>query len=517
MEATWWFYICIYTTPLLLLLLLIFLLLLPLFFSRLNSKHNKNLPPSPAPALPFIGHLYLFKPPLHRTLHCLSQKPGAGPIISLRFGSRLVVVVSSLSAAEECFTKNDVVLANRPRFIIGKYIGYNYTTVVGSSYGDHWRNLRRISSLEIFSSTRLNMFLSIRKDEIRLLLRRLYRQSSSGGHKIELKSSLSQLTFNIIIRMIAGKRYFGEEVEDQEEAIRFRDLIKEVVQYGGASNPGDFLPLLRWIDYGGFQKNLSRIGHKMDALLQGLIDEHRYNNSKNTMIDHLLSLQQSQPEYYTDQIIKGLMIVMVTAGTDTSSVTIEWALSLLLNHPEVLQKVKAELDAHVGHDRLIDEPDLPKLHYLQNIISETFRLFPAAPLLVPHESSADFTLGGYHVPQGTILLVNAWAIHRDPKVWDEPTRFNPERFEGGGEAEAHKLMPFGMGRRACPGAGLAQRVVGLALGSLIQCFDWKRISEKEVDLVEGFGVTMPKAEPLEAMCRPREFTDKILFEAEKNV
>lgn len=204
------------------------------------------------------------------------------------------------------------------------------------------------------------------------------------------------------------------------------------------------------------------------------------------------------------------MQVIINAGTDTSAVTIEWVISLLLNHPEVLKKARAELDSHVGHDRLMDEQDLPKLHYLQNIISETFRLFPPAPLLVPHESSADFNLGGYNVPRGTILLVNAWALHRDPEVWDEPARFKPERFEHG-EVEAHKLITFGMGRRACPGAGLAQRVVGLTVGTMIQCFEWERISEKEVDLAEGTGLIMPKAEPLEAICRVRNFTDKILF------
>lgn len=195
---------------------------------------------------------------------------------------------------------------------------------------------------------------------------------------------------------------------------------------------------------------------------------------------------------------------MIVAGTDTSVVTIEWAMSLLLNHPDVLQNAKLELDSKVGPHRLVEEHDLPNLNYLRNIISETFRMFPAGPLGVPRESSADCKVGGYDIPGGTILLVNAWAIHRDPKVWDEPTRFKPERFEGRGEAEMEKLMPFGMGRRACPGEGLGRRMVGLALGSLIHCFDWERMGSEEVDLDEGFGLTMPKLKPLEAMCRPRQ-------------
>lgn len=421
-----------------------------------------------------------------------------------------MVVVSSPADAEECFTKNDIVFANRPKLILGKYIGYNYTTMVGSSYGDHWRNLRRLSALEIFSTTRLNAFLSIRRDEVNQLLRRLSENSRRGFAKVEMKSNLNELSFNIIMRMIAGKRYFGEDVEDQEEAKHVRETIEQVFAKGGASQVSDFLPFLRWIDYKGYEKNVAALSDKMDKVLEGIIDEHRRDESRNSMVDHLLSLQKSQPDYYTDSVIKGLMMVMILAGTDTSAVTIEWAMSLLLNHPQVLKNAGAEIDTHIGQHRLIEESDLSKLHYLQNIISETFRLCPAAPLLVPHESSADCTVGGYNVPRGTVLLVNAWGIHRDPNVWNDPTEFKPERFEGA-EAENHKLMPFGMGRRSCPGSGLAQRIVGLALGSLIQCFEWERIREMEIDLTEGTGLTMPKAEPLEAMCKTRHIMDKVVL------
>ncbi|KAL3526829.1 hypothetical protein ACH5RR_011485 [Cinchona calisaya] len=470
------------------------------------STRHRNLPPSPVPALPVIGHLHLLKPPVHRIYSKISQK--YGPIFSLQFGTRLVVVVSSRSLVEECFTKNDIVLANRPRLLIGKYFGYNYTNMVTSPYSDHWRNLRRLGSVEIFSAGRLNKFLSVRKDEIKRLVLKLAENSRHDFVKVEMKSRLAELSFNIIMRMVAGKRYFGED-EDYDEAKRFRGLIKEMVKSAGVSYPGDFMPVLRWMDYQNFEKNVAIVFEKMDAFLEGLIDEHRRNKNDNTMIDHLLSFQESQPEYYTDQIIKGIIMVTLTAGTDTSSVTIEWALSLLLNHPEVLEKAKVEIEAQVGSDRLIDEHDLSNLPYLHNIILETLRLFPAAPMLVPHESSADCKIGGYNIPRGTILLVNAWAIHRDPNVWNDPTSFKPERFEGI-EVEPSKLMPFGMGRRSCPGSGLAQRVVGLTLGSLIQSFDWKRISEEKIDLAEGKGLTMPKVKPLEAMCKARNIIDKVV-------
>nr|XP_023899800.1 isoflavone 3'-hydroxylase-like [Quercus suber] len=204
-----------------------------------------------------------------------------------------------------------------------------------------------------------------------------------------------------------------------------------------------------------------------------------------------------------------LGMVLLIAGTGTSAVTIEWAMSNLLNHSQVLKNARVELDNQIGQEKLLNEPDVSKLHYLQNIILETFRLYPAAPLLLPHMSSEDCTIGGYNVPRETMLLVNAWAIHRDPNIWHDATSFKPERFENG-ESDVNKLMPFGLGRRACPGASLAQRTIGLTLGSLIQCFEWERISEEEVDMVEGNGITMPKAVALEAMCRARPIITKVL-------
>lgn len=419
-----------------------------------------------------------------------------------------MVVVSSPAIVEECFTTNDVVLANRPRFIIGKYIGYNYTSLVGAPYGGYWRNLRRLTTVEIFSSARLNTFQSIRYDEIRVLLEKLYRKTCTDFARVELRPLLSELTFNNVMRMVAGKRYFGVD-EDDEEAKEFRELIKEVFTYGGVSNMADFFPVLRWFDFKGVEKNLARMSAKFDVSMQRLVDEQRRNKDGNTMINHLLLLQESEPEHYTDEMIKCIILVMLLAGTDTSSVTVEWAMSALLNHPEKLEKARAEIEDTIGCDRMVNESDLPKLPYLQNIISETLRLFPAAPLLVPHEASADCKIAGYDVPRGSILMVNAWAIHRDPMVWDEAESFKPERFEDG-EVGPPKLLGFGMGRRSCPGSGLAQRVVGLALGCLIQCFDWQRVDERFIDLSEGIGASMPKNVPFEAICRASDVGRKLL-------
>ncbi|XP_056165382.1 cytochrome P450 81Q32-like [Syzygium oleosum] len=486
-----------------------FLFLLCLF--KLQRSNKRNLPPSP-PSLPIIGHLLLIKEPVHRTIQSLSDR--YGPVLSLSFGSRSVVVVSSPSTAEECFTRNDIVLANRPRTLSGEIIAYGNTTIGSAPYGPHWRNLRRLTALKILSPHRLAGSLAVRLEEVRLLVKNLYEMATevAGGSsfaKVEMRSRLQELSFNIIMRMISGKRYFGAAVDagDTEVARQFREVIREVFELSG-TDPGDFLPALRKVvDFKGRERRMVDVAKRSDRILQGMIDEVRSRRKRSesskrveskTMIDSMLL------EGYSDDIIKGQILTMLAAGTDTSSVTIEWAMSLLLNHPDVLKKAQAELDGVVGRDHLAYEADIYKLPCLQNIINEALRLFPPVPLLVPHESSEDCTIRGFDVPRGTMILVNAWAIQRDPKVWDDPTSFKPERYEGLEGDHAYRLLPFGMGRRSCPGAGLANRVVGLALAALIQCFEWERVGEELMDLSEGTGLTMPKRQPLEAMCKARE-------------
>ncbi|KAG6471099.1 hypothetical protein ZIOFF_072196 [Zingiber officinale] len=194
---------------------------------------------------------------------------------------------------------------------------------------------------------------------------------------------------------------------------------------------------------------------------------------------------------------------MFVAETDTSAITTEWAMSLLLNHPHVLENAATELDTTVGHERSVSEDDLPNLTYLNCIIHETLQLYPADPLLVPHETSKDCTVAGFDISAGTMLLVNVWAIHMDAGVWDEPEKFKPERFMTGEAVKGYKFMPFGMGRR-CPGEGLAMRMVGLMLATFVQCFKWEKVSPEEMDMTKGPGLSIPKATPLEALYKSRQ-------------
>ncbi|OMO76406.1 Cytochrome P450 [Corchorus olitorius] len=482
------------------------------FLHQARTREKNNLPPSP-PTLPIIGNLHLLKEPFHQKFFDLSQK--YGPIFSLRLGSRLAIVITSPSLAEECFTKdNDIILANRPYFWVGKYVGYDYTSIGTAPYGDHWRNLRRICKLQMLSKYRLNLSSSVRGDEVKILLQKLFHASSHDTFvKVELKPMISKLVFNITMRMIAGKRYTCGEASQILEATKLHKLIQELLQLGISPNIGDFFPSLQWGHFHGYKRKLVKIAREMDVILQGIVDEHRKNkDEENTLISHLLSLQESEPQYYTDEIIKGLLQDIVVGSANGPVTTLEWSISYLLNNLNSMEKIIAQIDFHVGHNKLLEEADLPKLHYLQNIIIETLRLNPAVPLLVPHVSSDDCKIGGYDIPKDSILLVNVWAIQRDSKFWDEATNFKPERF-GNGKMDCNKLLPFGVGRRSCPGMDLSHRAIGLALGSLIQCFEWKRIGGKEIDMKEyGRGtLNLAKAEPLQAMCKARSMAKKLLY------
>ncbi|CAI9114967.1 OLC1v1015796C1 [Oldenlandia corymbosa var. corymbosa] len=201
-----------------------------------------------------------------------------------------------------------------------------------------------------------------------------------------------------------------------------------------------------------------------------------------------------------------MLQVMLIGGTETTAITMEWALSLMLNRASTLRKAHEEIQNRIGKsNRLIDDSDLNHLPYIQAIISETLRMYPAAALIGHHEASKDCTVGGYHIPRGTILFVNVRAMQNDPKFWEEPTKFKPERFLNVDDKEGFgfNFLPFSYGRRGCPGEPSARRVIGLTLGLLVQCFEWTRISEELLDLSEGPGLNIPRGTPLLAKCKPR--------------
>ncbi|GAB2222464.1 hypothetical protein Drorol1_Dr00013686 [Drosera rotundifolia] len=477
----------------------------------------RHLPPTPCFSVPILGHLHLLKQfPLHHTIARYTTR--YGPILFLRFGSRPVLFVSSASAAEECFTKNDVIFANRPRLLAGKHLGYDYSSLAWVGYGDRLRTLRRIVAVEIFSTKRMEKMAGIRRDEVKRMMERLRGKCDGRNGEfavVEMKGLFSDFAMNVMMRMISGKRYYGEHSEQgSDEAKRFQDIISETFQVYGMPYFGDFVPAMKLIGAGkAVEEKMIKLQEKRDAFMQDLINERRQKadeegDKEKTLIDILLELQRTEPEQFRDEDIRSLLLVLLAAGTDTTARTIESAMSLMLKNPTTLSKAQSQIHSNLDPTRPLEESNLNNLPYLKCIIHETLRMCPAAPLLTPHESSSECFVGGYRVPRGTMLVVNVWAIQNDPEVWDQPEKFKPERFEDVDMIKfAYKLIPFGSGRRTCPGDGLAIRTVGLVLGSLLQCFDWESIREK----VPGEVAVSRGPMPLRAGCRPREAMGKLKY------
>nr|GMD94624.1 cytochrome P450 81E8-like [Ipomoea batatas] len=503
-------------------------ILLLVLSSKLFSNRRKNLPPAPL-SLPIIGHLYLIKNSLHQALAALSAKHG--PVLYLRFGCRPFLVVSSPSAVEDCFTKNnDIIMANRPRSMSGDNFSFDYKALPLAPYGDLWRVQRRLTVVELFSTLSLHRSAAIREDEIGTVIRSLFKLASKNGNgnsTVDFNNLAGIFTFNSMMRIMSGEQFVKEEEIGGEKGKEIVNGLREIFFASiSATNVCDFFPVLRWFGYRGLEKQMVSLHKKRIEFLNGILDEFRRRNNdgfsegdeemmkesrekkKSPVIETLLRLQKLEPEFYTNDLIMSIILMVFVAGTETATATIEWAMSLLLSYPEVLRKLRYEIDNNVGHKHLLNESDLSKLPYLRCVINETLRLYPPVPLLLPHYSLQDCVVAGYDVPKHTTVLVNAWAIHHDPNVWEEPEKFKPERFEAvEGEGEAsfnYKFVPFGIGRRSCPGNNMALRLVSLALGAYIQCFEWE--NNKEDKMCEAYlsRSILQKAERLEVIFTPRK-------------
>ncbi|KAJ4955619.1 hypothetical protein NE237_012402 [Protea cynaroides] len=500
-----------------------------LLYSRWRVKGNsgqskRRLAPEPFGALPILGHLHLLggQVTVQRTFGAMADK--YGPAFMLQLGVNRTLVVSGWEMMKDCFTTNDRVFATRPLNASGKHLGYDYALMAFAPYGAYWREIRKIATIELLSKARLEKLKHVRINEIDEGIKKLYSLWSKNDKdthvEVEMKQWFEHLSFNIITKIIAGKRYFGDvDAEYKVEAHRFRKAITELAYLAGVFVPSDALPYLKWLDLGGYLGAMKCVAKELDSLIGNLLEEHRSKAQSGKMegevdfIDVMLSIIQVRDKdlkysHDCDTIIKATILALISAGSETTSLSLTWALSLLLNNRHVLKKAQLELDSHVGRDRHVEELDIKNLVYLHAIVKETLRLYPAAPLALPHEAMEDCLVGGYHVPKGTKLLVNIWKLQRDPRVWLDPDEFKPERFLTTNanvdvRGQQFEFIPFGSGVRSCPGITFAMQVLLLTLARLIHGFNLETPSNRPIDMSEGLALTLPKKTPVEVLLTPR--------------
>ncbi|KAK0587481.1 hypothetical protein LWI29_023626 [Acer saccharum] len=478
----------------------IFVLALRSVIARGRKATSGELPPGPTP-FPIIGNLLKLGDKPHKSLANLAKIHG--PIMRIKLGQVTTIVISSATVAREILQNHDLSFCNRtvPDAILAKH--HDEFSMPWLPVSTAWRNLRKISNTHIFTTQKLDANQSLRREKIQQLLTHV-QESCRVGKAIDI----GQAAFNTTLNLLSNTVFSVDLADPSSETTReLKKLVWDIMEEAGKPNLGDYFPVLRKIDLQGIRRRMEIHIGKMLDLFDGMIEQRlkqvQVHGSAVTkdMLDTLLNISE---EIDRNQI-KHLFLDLFAAGTDTTSSTLEWAMTELIRNPEALSKARLELEQTIGKGNQIEESDISRLPYLQAIVKETFRLHPPVPLLLPRKASSDFEICSYNVPEGAQVLVNVWAIGRDGSTWDDPNSFVPERFLGSDvdvRGRNFELIPFGAGRRICPGLPLAMRMLYLMLGTLIHSFDWKLeggVKPEKMDMDDKFGITLQRAQPLRAV------------------
>ncbi|PON75725.1 Cytochrome P450, E-class, group I [Parasponia andersonii] len=477
----------------------------------LFSKPSKRLPPGPK-GWPIVGALPLLGSMPHVTLSQMAKK--YGPVMFLKMGTCNMVVASTPDAARAFLKTLDLNFSNRPPNAGATHLAYGAQDMVFADYGPRWKLLRKLSNLHMLGGKALDNWAQVREAELGHMIRAMC-DCSQRGEVVVVPEMLNYAMANMIGQVILSRRVF---VTKGSESNEFKDMVVELMTSAGYFNIGDFIPSIAWMDVQGIERGMKQLHKRFDQLLTKMIEEHVASSQQRKgnpdFLDVVMAINRDKSISNEEKIsltnIKALLLNLFTAGTDTSSSIIEWALAEMLKNPSILKRAHEEMDQVIGRNRRLQESDLPKLPYLQAICKETFRKHPSTPLNLPRVSSEACQVDGYYIPKNTRLSVNIWAIGRDPDVWDNPLDFNPERFLSGKNAKMDprgndfELIPFGAGRRICAGTRMGVVLVEYILGTLVHSFEWKLPAEaRELNMDEAFGLALQKAVALAATVTPR--------------
>ncbi|KAI3762738.1 hypothetical protein L1987_53179 [Smallanthus sonchifolius] len=486
----------------------VFLFLLLNKFRNFRSKPRLPLPPGP-PGLPVIGNLHqLDTSNLPNYLWHLSKR--YGPLMSLRLGNVQTLIVSSAEMAKEILKTKDLIFCNRPVLTGQQKLSYNNKDIAFSPYNEYWREMRKTCTLHLFSMKQVNSFRPVREQEVFDMIEMITTRISKKN-VVNLSDTLMTLMSNIISRVAFGKR-LSDYDDEQQDAPRFNEVLFQCQSMFVNVFSRDHFPWMGWLDeVNGSIGRLEKVFKDMDEFYQELIDEHenpnKQNNMHEDMIDILLKLKQESncSIELTYDHIKAVLMNILLGGTDTSATAVVWAMTLLMKNPKSLKKVQQEVRDAIGDKGKVHEDDLYNLNYLKAVIKETLRLYPIAPLSIPHESRDRCVLNGYEIPKKTLVYVNVWAVGRDPTCWERPEVFEPERFMGSSvdyKGTDFELIPFGSGRRGCPGMSLGAAMVEVALANLVYLFDWELPQgTSEIDTLSTPGTVRRKKNDLQLVAK----------------
>ncbi|KAL6883420.1 hypothetical protein ACP4OV_010834 [Aristida adscensionis] len=472
---------------------------------RQQQQLGGRLPPSP-PALPVLGHLHLVGSLPHVSLGGLARKHGPD-LILLRLGAMPVLVASSPRAAEAVLRTHDHVFASRPRFLSVEIVLYGPSDVGFAPYGDYWRRVRKLVTTHLLSAKKVRSFHLARQEEVSMVMSRIG-EAAVAGAVVNMSDLLGSFTNDLACRAVMGRGFRG-----QGRNKLFRELVADTSPLLSGLNVEEFFPFLA--RFGVLSRVVraksERVRRRWDELLDSLIQDHESKNDDepspasdpedgdDDFIHVLLSVRQ---EYgLTREQMKAILLDIFVAGIDTTSSALEFTMAELMHKPQVMKKLQAEVRSCVPEGReAVVEANLADMAYLRAVLKESLRLHPVAPLILPRISTASCIIDGYTIPPGVQVLVNAWAMGRDARLWEDAEEFIPERFVDGGSAmdvgfkgNDFQFLPFGAGRRMCPGMNFAMAAAEVMLANLVHGFDWELAPGREgrdVDMSEVFGLVV---------------------------
>ncbi|CAN1794048.1 Desmethyl-deoxy-podophyllotoxin synthase [Linum perenne] len=433
--------------------------------SKSTNKDRNPLPPGPR-KLPLIGNLHhLATSSLpHRRLNELAKQ--YGPLMHLQLGEIPTVVISSPEVAKQFMKTHDLNFCTRPLSPASAIIFYGGRDIGFAPYGDYWKHMRKICAVDLLSAKRVRSFVPVIEEEIDNLRRLIFR---SDGQVVNMSRMVKSLGNSFTCRAA-----FGHE--------------------------------------------------DTDSILESLIADHlarrrsaAVEEEEEDLVDVLLNIGENNVEIKAVLTVRmNILQDIILAGSDTWTVLVEWALSELIKNPSVMNKAQEEVRQAFDEKGKIEESKLGELHYLQLVIKETFRLHPPGPLAVPREARETVMIDGYRVPAKTRVIVNLWAIGRYPNHWTEPDKFDPERFINSPvdfKGRNFELIPFGAGRRICPGMLYAVTVINFVLANLLYHFDWNLphgMKPEDVDLTERFGFEVRLKNDLVLIPKPYHVESKTM-------
>ncbi|KAM3397262.1 premnaspirodiene oxygenase [Capsicum galapagoense] len=492
--------------------ILIFLLPLFVVVRKWKKMNQRSLPPGPW-KLPIIGSMHHLIGALpHHTLTNLSKK--YGPLMHLKLGEVDAVIVSSPRLAKEFLKVHDLSFAARFKIAASDVVFYHQKDIVFAEHGDYWKCMRKICIPELLSVKMVKSFSLIRQDEVHNLVASI---RSTPNNVVNMTEKALKLTSSVICRSA-----FGEVFDDRDNLLM---LMREVLVLLAGFDMVDLFPSWKLLhEISGKRKRLMNMHHKLDVILENIINDHKENKAHGKkgnsefggedLVDVLLRVMENNelPFPMTNDNIKAVILDMFFGGTETSATTIQWALAELMKNPNIMAKAQAEVRWFYKEKKDIDNNDIEKLKYLKCVLKETLRFHPPGPLLPPRECLKETTIDGYTIPLKTKVIVNGWAIGRDPENWNDPESFVPERFENNSvdfKGSHYQFIPFGAGSRICPGIQYSSADVMYPLAQLLYHFDWKLphgMKPEDLDMTETFGITARRKNDLHLIAIPRDLS-----------